>query len=68
MTRSRLPTRRRKTSGPRKFSALLDSEVRAEIAGEAELLERSMSWVVQAAWTIARTKLWAMKGGKDAEV
>jgi uncharacterized small protein (TIGR04563 family) len=45
----------------RKQSFYFPSEMLDEIAGEARRLDRSMSWVVQRAWKLARRAIAELK-------
>lgn len=43
--------------GKRKQSLYFPDEQLAEIAAEAERLDRSLSWVVQRAWKVAKAEI-----------
>jgi uncharacterized small protein (TIGR04563 family) len=48
-------------SDKRKQSLYFPAEMLDEIAGEARRLDRSMSWVVQRAWKLARRAIAELK-------
>lgn len=49
----------------RKQSLYFPEATLAEIKGEAERLHRSLSWVVQRAWKVARKDIKKMPGTND---
>jgi uncharacterized small protein (TIGR04563 family) len=48
-----------------KQSLYMESQVWEEIEREAQRLERSSSWIVQAAWAVARERLRAFPGSES---
>lgn len=53
------------SSDPRKQSLYLPCDMLDEIGREAVRLDRSISWLVQKAWALARERMWAMPGAND---
>lgn len=53
------------TTDKRKQSLYFPEEMLAEINAEAARLDRSLSWVVQAAWKNARDRIKAFPGVND---
>lgn len=46
-----------RTSDPRKVSVYLPDAILHEIQGEAQRQERSLSWIVQKSWRMAREEI-----------
>ncbi len=51
----------------RKQSLYFPEDMLADIKAEAERLDRSMSWVVQRAWKVAKAELRKMPSASDPE-
>lgn len=54
------------TNDKRKQSLYFPETALEEIKGEAQRLERSLSWVVQRAWKEARLEIKALPGTNDS--
>ena len=55
------------SSDKRKQSLYFPEEMLQEIRHEAERLDRSLSWLLQRAWKLARRDLGAIPGSTDPE-
>ncbi len=59
-------TRRRETA-QRKQSLYFPSEMLAELQAEAVRLDRSVAWLVERAWKIAKGQVMSLSTEKEAE-
>ncbi len=60
---SNSPKRKAKLRDPRKVSVYLASDVVTELRAESQRLDRSLSWLVQKAWRLARDEIRKLASG-----